>query len=403
MRNAVVIAELTPIPFKLRAGPLRKRIVLFDVAGNIEQRSPGNLRCQIRTPVTDLSPAPCRPESLKPSIPAAMLAGLAPRIRCLVNPAIATAINATRQPVTLILSGGFPRGSSWFGISSAIVALPPIGQLAWNSRRAPGSVEGASRQAQLLCLTTRSMMRKVRYRVLQPNVIWSANTPAYGASCLSSHGKKVFRAERRMITTCVVRFPGSFVDPALAKVEAGETRFGAEVVGVLRGRILAAVSAATLSEIMSGVQKPKPLVQVACVCERVLREHDGVASLIRIVDTYTVEPPPAGNPVLPLTIFLSFKSGEVAGEHTISIRIIKPDGAVGPSRQWPLLFNGGEQGSSLQLGFVLEPPEIGLYWFDVLWTDDEVLARIPLRVQFKKPVPPIGPNEFELKQPPEQS
>lgn len=222
-------------------------------------------------------------------------------------------------------------------------------------------------------------------------------------SCLSSHGKKIFRAKRRMITTCVVRSPGSFVDPALAKVVAGETRFGAEVVGVLRGRILAAVSAATLSEIMRGVPKPKPLVQVACVCERVLREHDGVASLIRIVDTYTVEPSLAGNPVLPLTIFLSFKSGDVVGEHTISMRIIKPDGAIGPSRQWPLLFNGGEHGSSLQLGFVLVPQEIGLYWFDVLWTDDEVLARIPLRVQFKKPVPPIGPNEFELKQPPEQS
>lgn len=30
---------------------------------------------------------------------------------------------------------------------------------------------------------------------------------------------------------------------------------------------------------------PKPFVQVACVCEKVLRESDSVPSLIRILDT----------------------------------------------------------------------------------------------------------------------
>jgi hypothetical protein len=41
----------------------------------------------------------------------------------------------------------------------------------------------------------------------------------------------------------------------------------------------------------------KPLVAVATLCEQILGEKDGVVSVIRVVDTYYVEPPkglPAG-------------------------------------------------------------------------------------------------------------
>jgi hypothetical protein len=41
----------------------------------------------------------------------------------------------------------------------------------------------------------------------------------------------------------------------------------------------------------------KPLVAVATLCEQILEEKDGVVSVIRVVDTYHVEPPkdlPAG-------------------------------------------------------------------------------------------------------------
>ena len=35
----------------------------------------------------------------------------------------------------------------------------------------------------------------------------------------------------------------------------------------------------------------KPLVAVATLCEQILEEKDGVVSVIRVVDTYHVEPP----------------------------------------------------------------------------------------------------------------
>lgn len=128
---------------------------------------------------------------------------------------------------------------------------------------------------------------------------------------------------------------------------------------------------------------PKPLVQVACICEKVLREPDNVASLIRIVDTFQVEPLPEPLPTglkgaLPLTIFIQLRSGEVEGEHAIALRLLRPDGRTN-TRSWTLRFNGGEHGANLQIAFMLETPEFGLYWFDVMW-GDETLTRMPLRV-----------------------
>jgi hypothetical protein len=60
---------------------------------------------------------------------------------------------------------------------------------------------------------------------------------------------------------------------------------------------------------------PKPFVQAACICEKVLVEPDKVASLIRVVDTYFLElaNPPNVEARLDLTIFVSLKSGDVTG------------------------------------------------------------------------------------------
>ena len=63
---------------------------------------------------------------------------------------------------------------------------------------------------------------------------------------------------------------------------------------------------------------PKPFVQAACICEKVLVEPDKVASLIRVVDTYFLERPKEPLPPnvearLDLTIFVSLKSGDVTG------------------------------------------------------------------------------------------
>ena len=133
----------------------------------------------------------------------------------------------------------------------------------------------------------------------------------------------------------------------------------------------------------------KPFVQIACICEKALLEADGVPSLIRIVDTFTLTHPthpPAGLSVeamLPLTIFISLKSGQVKGEHTIGLRINQPDGNAGPLRQWKIDFMGGEHGANARIEFALTAPMSGLYWFDVLW-GEEVLTRMPLRLNIRE-------------------
>jgi hypothetical protein len=133
------------------------------------------------------------------------------------------------------------------------------------------------------------------------------------------------------------------------------------------------------------VSNPKPLVQVACICEKVLIEPDNVPSLIRVVDTYTLElpgsEPPAGFRFgVNLTVFVSLKSGDVVGEFEVGLRLTAPDSTEHPVRTWPVEFRGDEHGANLTIAFSLQEPKFGLYWFDVLWGDD-VLTKIPLRLK----------------------
>lgn len=136
----------------------------------------------------------------------------------------------------------------------------------------------------------------------------------------------------------------------------------------------------------------KPYVAVACVCEKVLLESDGVASLIRVVDTYHLQMPETA-PELPtnvkavveLTAFVSVKSGDVIGQHEIGLVLRMPDGKSTPRQKWPVVLNGGEHGANLKMDFRLpQPPQLGLYWFDVLWADD-ILTSIPFRLKLAEP------------------
>ncbi len=135
------------------------------------------------------------------------------------------------------------------------------------------------------------------------------------------------------------------------------------------------------------MSKPKPWVQIACVCENVLIEPDNVASLIRVVDTYTLpfapDAPPIAVPVgvgMQLTAFISLKSGDVIGDFEVGLRLKTPDEDEQPVRRWPIELRGGEHGANLKITFGIQKPKLGLYWFDVLWGDD-VLTRIPFRLK----------------------
>jgi hypothetical protein len=137
----------------------------------------------------------------------------------------------------------------------------------------------------------------------------------------------------------------------------------------------------------------RPYVAAACLCEKVILEPDGVASLIRIVDTYTLKVPttvpPSFRPAIELTVFVSIKSGDVTGQHEVGLLLRQPNRKSPPIQKWPVVLNGGEHGANVTINFTLvgEPGaahEAGLYWFDVLW-EGEVLTSIPLRLKLEAP------------------
>ena len=81
--------------------------------------------------------------------------------------------------------------------------------------------------------------------------------------------------------------------------------------------------------------KEKPIVAAACLCEKVLEDKDGVLSLIRIVDTFTVGAAPEVferlNPHLALTLVVILKSKGQVGKHDLTMQLHGPTQSQPPS------------------------------------------------------------------------
>lgn|SRR3990172_9819263 len=132
-----------------------------------------------------------------------------------------------------------------------------------------------------------------------------------------------------------------------------------------------------------------PYVQVAAFCERVLREADGVISLIRVVDVIThtergVNVPQDMPEVrYPLNLVLTLKSGRAKGRHEVSITPELPSGETLPSMITTVHLEGDGKGvnvfSQIDIPFTLE----GLYWFNVRF-DGELLTRLPLQIRYAR-------------------
>jgi len=136
------------------------------------------------------------------------------------------------------------------------------------------------------------------------------------------------------------------------------------------------------------VQEPlyRPYLAMAILCERVLREADGVISVIRVFDRSMVTGPTEEMPPtnIPLTLVISFKSGFMRGKGVVRLNPKSPSGKDLPGLQFPVLFEGDDdRGIAIvaTLGFLVQ--EEGLYWFDVL-VQEEVVTRIPLRVLYQR-------------------
>ena len=145
-----------------------------------------------------------------------------------------------------------------------------------------------------------------------------------------------------------------------------------------------------------------PYVSVACACEKVLTEQDGVLSIIRVIDRvfHQVVGPEAPTQFEPFTfnfvLLVTLKSGDARGSYTVEIRPEAPSGErFDPLVSVPVLFEGEERGANLILNMGFQVQMEGLYWFDVLF-QDKVLTRVPLRVVYQ-PTRTAGPT---MPQPP---
>lgn len=125
-------------------------------------------------------------------------------------------------------------------------------------------------------------------------------------------------------------------------------------------------------------------LHIASFCEKVLRETDGVVSLIRIFDRMNVQGETAvmQPSVLQFTVVLSFKSGFIRGKQSVKIRPKSPQGADLPAVEIPVLFEGDDDhGTMLAFPITWIAQEEGLYWWDI-YLNDECVTRMPLRVDY---------------------
>jgi len=134
-----------------------------------------------------------------------------------------------------------------------------------------------------------------------------------------------------------------------------------------------------------------PYVQLALFCERVLREADGVISLIRVVDRVTHTErgpnPPEEMPEVhyPLFLVINLKSGAAKGRYNITITPEQPSGETLQPITISVKMEGEGKGvniaSRIDIPYKLE----GLYWFNIQF-DNKIITRIPLEVCYSRMV-----------------
>ncbi len=132
-----------------------------------------------------------------------------------------------------------------------------------------------------------------------------------------------------------------------------------------------------------------PFVQVACFCENVIEDRQGVLSLIKIIDTINhtasgSETPETMPPfVYPFWTVIMLKSGRARGRYNIKIKPEFPDGSSQNPIERSIHFDGEEKGSNLVIRMAFSFTMEGLYWFYV-YLDDTKLTSMPLRVRYNR-------------------
>lgn len=148
-----------------------------------------------------------------------------------------------------------------------------------------------------------------------------------------------------------------------------------------------------------------PHLAAAVLCEKVLVEGDGVASIIRMIDRLNrtaagADPPAEMEPFdYQFYLYVSFKAGSARGTMPLEVRVQKPSGSSSPPFHSTLNFEGDdERGVSAITDLRLRVDTPGLYWVDI-YLDHQRVTRIPLRVvylpQIRQTSGPTGPASAE--------
>lgn len=133
-----------------------------------------------------------------------------------------------------------------------------------------------------------------------------------------------------------------------------------------------------------------PYLAAAFFCEKVLREPDGVATFVRVVDRWVFSGPDEvmqpNQYVIQATIVVMFKSGIHRGNNQLIIAPTSPSDIPGQVLSLPVLFEGDEdRGQMLIQPMIFPVSEYGIYWFRIS-IDEQCFTEIPLRVVYHRVV-----------------
>lgn len=139
------------------------------------------------------------------------------------------------------------------------------------------------------------------------------------------------------------------------------------------------------------MDKPRPYILAALLCENVIEDKTGSLSVIRIADKVEFETqgmPEGYKPVIAIKGLVAIRSGPVKGEFILTMKVMRPNGEQkgAPITLPTVKLLGGDQGSNTILNLNLGVEDEGLHWFDIYFQDD-LLTRIPLTVVRKQEPP----------------
>lgn len=150
-----------------------------------------------------------------------------------------------------------------------------------------------------------------------------------------------------------------------------------------------------------------PFLEVACICEQVLVEGDGLKSAIRIMDrlNHSVSGPNPPEEMEPFEweakLLIKFKSGRARGPLNLQLTLEKPSGVMPPITRM-LNFEGeDDRGVDIITNLKIRFDTPGLHWINVALNDVRV-TRLPLRLVYLPQIikipgqgqgPPLGEEE----------